>query len=137
MALLIQTIEIPSNRTHEGSVNSALPSPRGRLAYIDWLRFIVVLLLAPFHAAISFTGMGSVYVYDSPVRDIVLASGTPINMGTFAYTPFTFFMDNWVVQLLFLMACIGSAFSLRRRSAAQFVQDRCNRQLPPVILDTF
>jgi len=62
-------------------MNSELPSPRERLAYLDWLRFIVVLSLAPFHAAISFTGVGSVYVYDTPVRDILLAGDVPANMG--------------------------------------------------------
>ena len=59
-------------------MTSASASPSGRLAYLDWLRFLVVLLLAPFHAAISFTGMGSVYVYDLPVRDILLSGGTPV-----------------------------------------------------------
>ncbi len=33
-----------------------------RLAYLDWLRFLVVLSLAPFHAALSYTGFGVVYV---------------------------------------------------------------------------
>lgn len=52
-----------------------------RLAYLDWLRFLVVLSLTPFHAAISFTGMGSVYVYDTPVRDILLSGSTPVGVG--------------------------------------------------------
>lgn len=52
-------------------------SGKNRLDYLDWLRFLVVLSLTPFHAAISFTGMGSVYVYDTPVRDILLAGNIP------------------------------------------------------------
>ena len=115
---------------------STLPSPRGRLAYIDWLRFIIVLSLAPFHAAISFTGMGSVYVYDTPVRDILLAGGTPFKVGPFALTGFTVFMDNWGMQLLFLMAGIGAAFSLRKRSGAQFIGERCNQLLLPLFIGT-
>ena len=58
----------------------------GRLAYLDWLRFLVVLSLAPFHAAITFTGMGSVYVYDNPVRDILLAGATPVGVGPLVLT---------------------------------------------------
>ena len=52
-------------------MSDVAPSRGDQLAYLDWLRFLVVLLLAPFHAAISFTGMGSVYVYDAPVREIL------------------------------------------------------------------
>ena len=54
-----------------------LASSSGRLAYLDWLRFLVVLSLAPFHAALSFTGMGVVYVYDTPIRDLLLPASPP------------------------------------------------------------
>ncbi len=97
-----------------------------RLTYLDWLRFLVVASLAPFHAAISFTGMGSVYVYDTPIRDILLAGGTPVNMGPFALMIFTVFMDNWFIHLLFLVSGIGAAISLRKRIGAQFLGERCN-----------
>lgn len=117
-------------------MNSEPPSPRGRLAYIDWLRFIVVLSLAPFHAAISFTGMGWVYVYDTPVRDILLAGGTPVNMGPFALMSLTVFMDNWGMHLLFLVSGIGAAKSLRKRTGAQFLGERCNRLLLPLLICT-
>lgn len=69
------------NPKKESMLNFTPLPLRGRLAYLDWLRFLVVLSLAPFHASISFTGMGSVYVYDIPVRDIILAGGAPVNIG--------------------------------------------------------
>jgi glucan biosynthesis protein C len=116
-------------------MNSVPPSPRGRLAYIDWLRFFVVLSLAPFHAAISFTGMGSVFVYDTPVRDILLAGGTPVNLGPCALY-FTIFIDNWFINLLFLISGIGAAISLRKRTGAQFLGERCNRLLLPLLICT-
>ena len=69
---------------------SPAPASGGeRLAYLDWLRFLVVLFLAPFHGAISFTGMGAVYVYDTPVRDILLAGRSPVGVGPLALTEFT------------------------------------------------
>jgi glucans biosynthesis protein C len=117
-------------------MDSVLPFPQGRLAYIDWLRFIVVLSLAPFHAAISFTGAGWVYVYDTPVRDIILAGSTPVDVGPFVLTAFTFFMDNWGMQLLFLVSGIGAAISLRKRTGAQFLGERCNRLLLPLLICT-
>lgn len=117
-------------------MNSTPLSHRGRLAFLDWLRFLVVLSLAPFHAAISFTGMGSVYVYDTPVKDILLAGGTPFMMGPPVLTYFTVFMDNWFMYLLFFVSGIGVAFSLRKRSGAQFMGERCNRLLLPFLLGT-
>jgi glucan biosynthesis protein C len=124
------------HRQQERSMNSLPPSPRGRLAYLDWLRFLVVLSLAPFHAAISFTGMGSVYVYDTPVRDTLLAGGTPVFMGPHALSYFTIFMDNWFMHLLFLVSGIGAALSLRKRSPAQFLGERCHRLLLPLVICT-
>jgi glucan biosynthesis protein C len=117
-------------------MDSAPALPRARLAYIDWLRFLVVLSLAPFHAAISFTGMGSVFVYDTPVRDILLAGGTPVNIGPRALTIFTVFMDNWFLHLLFLVSGIGAAISLRKRTGAQFLGERCSRLLLPLLICT-
>jgi glucans biosynthesis protein C len=111
-------------------------STSDRLAYLDWLRFLVVLSLAPFHAAISFTGMGSVYVYDTPVRDILLAGSAPVGVGPRALTLFTVFTDNGFMHLLFLVSGIGVAFSLRKRNWAQFLGERCNRLLLPLFVGT-
>lgn len=114
---------------------SPAPASGGeRLAYLDWLRFLVVLFLAPFHGAISFTGMGAVYVYDTPVRDILLAGRSPVGVGPLALTEFTVFMDNWGMHLLFLVAGIGAAFSLRKRDGAQFLRERRDRLLLPLLV---
>ena len=117
-------------------MNATPSAPRGRLAYIDWLRFIIVLFLAPFHAAISFTGMGSVYVYDTSVRAILIAGGTPVGIGPSVLRYFTIFMDNWFMHLLFFVSGIGAAYSLRKRSGAQFMGERCSRLLFPFVLGT-
>ena len=117
-------------------MNSTPLSPHSRLAYLDWLRFLVVLSLAPFHASISFTAMGSVYVYDTPVRDVLLAGSTPVGVGPLVLTEFTVFMDNWFMSLLFFVSGIGAVFSLRKRSGAQFMGERWNRLLLPFLLGT-
>lgn len=111
-------------------------SPSGRRAYLDWLRFLVVLSLAPFHASISFTGMGSVYVYDIPVRDILLSGSAPVGVGPLVLTAFTVFMDNWFMHLLFFVSGIGAALSLRKRNGAQFLGERSNRLLLPLLVGT-
>jgi len=108
-----------------------------RLAYLDWLRFIVVLSLAPFHAALSYTGLGLVYVYDGPVRDAILAGrGLYGNFGPTALRLFTVFMDNWFMHLLFLVSGMGAAMSLRSRSMRAFLIERVKRLLRPFFLIT-
>lgn len=108
-----------------------------RLPYLDWLRFFVVLSLAPFHAALSYTGFGVVYVYDHPVRDAILAGqGLYGRFGPDGLRLFTVFMDNWFMHLLFVIAGIGSVVSLRRRSAGGFVGERARRLLWPLLFGT-
>jgi Acyltransferase family len=116
--------------------DSPLAASPARLSYLDWLRFLVVLCLAPFHAALSYTGMGVVYVYDTPIRDLLLSGAYPHNAGPAAMRIFTVFMDNWFMHLLFLVAGIAAASSLRKRSAGQFVRERANRLLLPLLLGT-
>ena len=113
-----------------------LAASAGRLSYLDWLRFLVVLSLAPFHAALSFTGMGVVYVYDIPIRDMLLSGAFPQNAGPFAMRIFTIFMDNWFMHLLFMVSGIAAASSLRKRTAGAFVGERANRLLLPLLLGT-
>ena len=108
----------------------------GRLPYLDWLKFLVVLSLAPFHAALSFTGMGVVYVYDTPVRDALLSHTMKGAMGPRALQIFTVFMDNWFMHLLFLISGVGAAASLRKRTARRFVGERANRLLLPLLVGT-
>jgi peptidoglycan/LPS O-acetylase OafA/YrhL len=116
---------------------SASSNRSERLAYLDWLRFFVVLSLAPFHAALSYTGYGVVYVYDNPVRDAVLSGrGLYGHFGPDELRLFTVFMDNWFMHLLFLVSGMAAATSLRRRRAGAFVGERADRLLKPLGLIT-
>jgi hypothetical protein len=113
------------------------PVVRERLAYLDWLRFFVVLSLAPFHAALSYTGFGVVYVYDDPVRDAILAGrGLYGESGPAGLRLFTVFMDNWFMHLLFVIAGIGAAMSLHTRSVGGFIAERARRLMLPLLVGT-
>ncbi|HTT12490.1 MAG TPA: acyltransferase [Burkholderiaceae bacterium] len=119
------------------TISSALPRSGERLAYLDWLRFLVVLSLAPFHGALSYSGIGTVWVYDNPVRDAIRAGQLRFGeFGPVALQYFTVFMDNWFMHLLFFVSGIGAAVSLRKRSARAFVAERADRLLKPLLLMT-
>jgi len=45
-------------------------------------------------------------------------------------------MDNWGMHLLFLVSGISAVMSLRKRTGAQFLGERCNRLLLPLLIWT-
>jgi len=110
--------------------------PTRRLIYLDWLRFLVVLLLAPFHAAISFTGSNFAYVYDEPFRATILAGHWVFDRGPFLMRYLILFLDNWFMHLLFLISGIAAMAALRKRSLPAFIADRVGRLLLPMVICT-
>jgi hypothetical protein len=49
---------------------------------------------------------------------------------------FTVFMDNWFMHLLFFISGIGACLSLRKRSPGQFIGERANRLMLPLLIGT-
>lgn len=122
----MQTAELLDNPLKANQVAGA------RLAWLDWLRFLVVLSLAPFHGAISFTGQGVVYVYDPSVRDAIL-HGTSPDAGPYAFRLLVLFLDNWFMHLLFFISGIGVSMALQKRNPRAFINERANRLLLPAL----
>ena len=102
-----------------------------RIVFIDWLRFIVVFSLIPFHAAISYTGGGNVFVYDEHIRTSIKNGTLTWNAGPAFMRYFTMFFDNWFMHLLFLIAGITTALALCKRTPQEYVQERSRRLLWP------
>ena len=121
----MQTVELLDNQSRPD------PAAGIRLPYLDWLRFLVVLSLAPFHAAISFTGQGVIYVYDLPVRNAIL-HGTPY-AGPYFLRLLVLFLDNFFMHLLFFISGIGVSTALERRKPIAFIKERANRLLLPTL----
>lgn len=89
---------------------------------LDWLRVLAVLLLVPFHSAIIFSSLPQtqvVYVYDSQHSLLLM------KMVDFMYL--------WQMPLLFVIAGAASWFSLRVRSGRQYLGERVNRLLVPLL----
>ena len=122
----MQTVELLDNQSKPDRVVGT------RLPYLDWLRFLVVLSLAPFHAALSFTGQGGAYVYDPAVRDAIL-HGTYPSGGPYALRLLVMFLDNWFMHLLFFISGIGVAAALQKRNPRAFIHERANRLLLPTL----
>lgn len=96
-----------------------------RLYYVDWLRVLVILSLIPYHAALTYTEIGSTYVkttiYDSRVLPF-LAIKSPLA---------SFFM-----VLLFFLSGIAAYYSFRRRGRTDYLKERITKIGIPFLLGT-
>ncbi len=94
------------------------PENPGRIAYIDWLRVIAVLLLFPFHTGEIFTPR-NFYVKNADVSGII----------TFVNS----FIYQWHMPLFMFLAGIGSHFALRFRSSGEYALERVTRLFVPLM----
>ena len=89
----------------------------GRAYYLDWVRIIVILILVPFHSAITFTTVGDCYIKHPQSVPIVDALLGP--------------MSSWVMPLLFVVAGGASFYALQRRMWWEYERERRLKLLIP------
>lgn len=93
-----------------------------RKHYIDNLRWFWILLLIPFHAAMAFNCWEGNYIW--------------IN-GNKVLSSVVIFISPWFMPLLFVLAGMSARYALTRRSYKQFVIERVQKLLIPLITGTF
>ena len=91
-----------------------------RLHYLDWLQVLAVLGVFLFHAVHPFDDL-----YPWHIKNAESSSLVDIFVGFFA---------SWGMPFFFLMAGTTSWFSLRRRTAKRYVNERVQRLLIPFIV---
>lgn len=86
---------------------------------IDWLRALAVLLLVPFHSALifSFAPGDIVYVKDRVESHLLIQ--------------FAYFVHQWHMPLLFLLAGASTWFALEFRTAGRYLEERFLRLVVP------
>lgn len=90
-----------------------------RIYYLDWIRVTVVLLLIPFHSALSFSHIGKGYVY----------SNEPVN--SFLYIFISDYFNLWFMRMLFFVSGIAAYYSFK--SKKQFLFSKIKRLVFPVL----
>src|SRR5690606_15391659 len=89
---------------------------------LDELRVLVVVGLIFFHAALVFAADDDFYVKDAHASQLpTILAGVGV---------------VWAMPLLFLVAGISAAYSLRRRGARRFVVERLRRLGVPLVFAT-
>lgn len=94
-----------------------------RLYYVDLLRVLVILSLIPYHSALTYTGLGDVYIR-SPLKD-------------FKILPFIIVqapLDNFFMTLLFFLSGIATYYAFHYRSKKEYIRERTKKLLVPLIL---
>lgn len=90
-----------------------------RKNYIDNLRWLSILLLFPFHAAMIFNDYGeNWYIVSKPVA---------------AISSFTWVTYSWFMPLLFVLAGISAGYALEKRTPKQFVKERFRKLFVPLV----
>ena len=93
-----------------------------RKYYVDNIRWIIILLLVPYHAAMAWNVWGEPnYIYfesNKIISNIVV------------------FFSPYFMPLMFLIAGISTRFALQKRTIGQYVLERTKRLLMPFIFGT-
>lgn len=88
--------------------------------YIDNLRWICILLLFPYHAAMIFNCWGEGFY----VRGVSSEAISAFIIATY----------TWFMPLLFTLAGVSSYFALQKRSAGAYAKERMKKLLVPLLL---
>ncbi|MGO9017750.1 MAG: acyltransferase family protein [Syntrophobacteraceae bacterium] len=97
-------------------------SQSNRAYYLDWIRIGVILLLVPFHSAVSFTRVGDAFIkyqQSALAMDIGLA-----------------FLSIWIMPVLFMVSGAASYYALQHKTPDEYMRERRAKLLVPLIAGT-
>ena len=93
-----------------------------RKYYVDNIRWIIILLLVPYHAAMAWNVWGEPnYIYFE---------------GNKIISSIVVFFSPYFMPLMFFIAGISTRFALQKRTIGQYVLERTKKLLMPFILGT-
>ncbi|MCK9151397.1 acyltransferase family protein [Methanobacterium alcaliphilum] len=88
-----------------------------RKYYLDNLRWIIILILFPYHTFLLY----------SPIGDYI------INAGNYSFAGlFILIFSPWFMQLLFAIAGISTFYSLKKRNSTEYLKERVTKLLIPM-----
>ena len=93
-----------------------------RKCYVDNMRWMIILLLVPYHAAMAWNVWGEAnYIYFESNKII---------------SSIVVFSSPYFMPLMFLLAGISTRFALQKRTIGQYVSERAKKLLIPFIFGT-
>ncbi len=89
-----------------------------RKYYLDNLRWLMIVVLFPYHVLLIYSSIGSYYFH--------AANSAIANAFILSFAP-------WFMQLLFTIAGIAAYHSLKKRAAAEYLKERVSKLLLPAL----
>lgn len=93
-----------------------------RQFYIDNLRWLIILLLIPFHAAVAWN------TWNEP--NYIIFEGNRV------LSSMVVFCSAFIMPLLFLLAGVSTKLALSKRSYGQYITERVKRLVVPLVFGT-
>lgn len=93
-----------------------------RKYYLDNIRWIIILVLFPYHTLLLYSSIGSYYFH--------VANSVFANAFILTFAP-------WFMQLLFTVAGIATYYSLKKRSTREYIKERVTKLLIPTVAGVF
>lgn len=103
----------------------SMGNERGRLLYIDNLRLLVITFVVVQHLAVTYSGFGSWYYFESATLD---------TLSTIWFAFYLSFQQAYFMGLLFLIAGYFAAGSYDRKGFEPFVGERFRRLMVPTLI---
>lgn len=89
--------------------------------YLDWIKVFVIVLLIPYHTAVSFSHIGHAYIFSNDVE------------SSFLFIFISDFLNLWFMRILFFISGVATYIATKRKRTKNFVVDRIKRLLIPVL----
>jgi len=105
-------------------------SSKGRFAYLDNVRSLVIFLVIAMHSAVTYSGMGGWYYKE----------GSPDKLSTLELISFGFFQSSlqaWFMGILFFISAFLATRGLAKRGVVNFIKERLFRLGVPLLVYVF
>lgn len=117
-----------NNQQQMNKKNSTFPVAGNRLAYIDNLKALIIILVVIVHVAVTYSGIGSwFYIENKPLS----------NISFYSFLFFETFNQAFFMSMFFFIAAYFIPPSLDKKGAKKFIKDRLFRLGVPTIIFIF
>jgi peptidoglycan/LPS O-acetylase OafA/YrhL len=110
--------------------NNIIETPKHRLAFIDNLRSLVIMLVIAVHAGVTYSGFGGWYYIEGSPEKLNIPE-------TVFFGFFLSFMQAWTMGILFFISAYLAVKSLSKRGIKNFIKERLFRLGLPLLIYTF
>jgi surface polysaccharide O-acyltransferase-like enzyme len=105
-------------------------TPKIRLAYLDNVRSLVIILVVAMHSAVTYSGLGGWYYIEGSTRKLSV-------LGLVFFGLMQSFLQAWTMGMLFFISAYFTTKALAKRGPFKFIKERLFRLGLPLLLYIF